>query len=130
MSFATKLSYIEFTETGEKRDIMKFPKTDNEKSSFPGILKVVRNKEGIPIIYPEESKVEGENLLRVVYDKKPVEGIWKDSFEDIRNRVEKEWKTLPAKYDPVSDELKSKVVAWIARQKSKVEAMKEEPAKI
>eukprot|EP01088_Endostelium_zonatum_P013292 TRINITY_DN2775_c0_g1_i1.p1 TRINITY_DN2775_c0_g1~~TRINITY_DN2775_c0_g1_i1.p1 ORF type:complete len:530 (-),score=120.59 TRINITY_DN2775_c0_g1_i1:68-1606(-) len=131
MSFATKLSYIEFSETGEKRDIMKFPKTDNEKSSFPGVLKVVRNKEGIPMIYPAESTVEGENMLRVVYDKRPVGGeIWKDSFDEIRKRVEKEWNNLPAKYDPVSEELKGKVKSWIERQKGKVEAMKEENSKI
>jgi len=39
MSFATKLSYIEYSD-GKKRDVMKYPLTDNGKYSLPGILKI------------------------------------------------------------------------------------------
>jgi len=71
MGFATKLSYIEFAD-GRKRDIMKYPKTDSEKISLPGVLKVVRDQNGIPTIYPVDAQVEGEDLLKVVYDNGPV----------------------------------------------------------
>lgn len=45
MSFATKLSYIEYA-NGDKRDVMKLPKTDTGKTSLPGILRVRRDSNG------------------------------------------------------------------------------------
>lgn len=39
MSFATKLSHVRYAD-GSVRDIMKKPKTDSEKISLPGVLKV------------------------------------------------------------------------------------------
>lgn len=45
MSFATKLSYIEYA-NGDKRDVMKLPKTDSGKTSLPGILRVRRDANG------------------------------------------------------------------------------------
>jgi len=122
MSFATKLSYIEY-KSGEKRDVMKYPKTDNEKISFPGILKVVRNSAGIPMVYPDEAKVEGESVLKVVYDHGPVKGLWTESFDELKERVEKQWKALPPKFDPASPELKAKTAAWVEQYKVKVAAM-------
>ncbi len=40
MSFATKLSHIEYAD-GTARDIMKAPKTDSSKFSLPGVLEVL-----------------------------------------------------------------------------------------
>lgn len=71
MGFATKLSFIEYTD-GKARDVMKYPKTDSEKVSLPGILKVIRDEKGIPTIYPIDADVAGEDLLKVVYDNGPV----------------------------------------------------------
>lgn len=46
MSFATKLSFIEY-EDGTKRDIMKIPKQDRGKISMPGELAVIVDSEGV-----------------------------------------------------------------------------------
>ena len=54
MSFATKLSFIEYT-NGERRNVMKYPKTDSGKISLPGILRVERSSEdGLARVYPVE----------------------------------------------------------------------------
>lgn len=107
MSFATKLSYVRMA-GGEDHLVMKFPKTDGSKSSFPGVLKVVRNAQGIPIVYPKEVEVAGEDLLRVVYDCGPVEGAFSDSFDTVRERVKQEWANLPKQFDPISPALREK----------------------
>ncbi|KAF9953258.1 hypothetical protein BGZ72_005582 [Mortierella alpina] len=69
MSFATKLCHIVY-EDGTKRDVMKHPKTDADKISLPGILDVVRNEQGIPMVYPraESGIPHKNNILQVVYD--------------------------------------------------------------
>ncbi len=65
MSFATKLSYIEYADGGT-REVMKYPKTDVEKTSLPGILKVIRDDvTGIPTVYPAEADIPGDDLLQV-----------------------------------------------------------------
>src|SRR5690606_21157561 len=35
------------------------------KKSFPGILKVKRNKEGVPVIYPSDGTIDKDDLLEV-----------------------------------------------------------------
>ncbi|KAF9938255.1 hypothetical protein BGZ67_000341 [Mortierella alpina] len=69
MSFATKLCHIVY-EDGTKRDVMKHPKTDADKISLPGILDVVRNEQGIPMVYPraESGIPHKDNILQVVYN--------------------------------------------------------------
>ncbi|KAF9567241.1 hypothetical protein EC968_003475 [Mortierella alpina] len=69
MSFATKLCHIVY-EDGTKRDVMKHPKTDADKISLPGVLDVIRNEQGIPMVYPraENGIPHKNNILQVVYD--------------------------------------------------------------
>ncbi|KAF8939396.1 nicotinate phosphoribosyltransferase family-domain-containing protein [Dissophora ornata] len=69
LSFATKLCHVVY-EDGTKRDVMKHPKTDSDKISLPGVLDVVRNEQGIPMVYPraENGVPHKDNLLQVVYD--------------------------------------------------------------
>ncbi|RHZ60515.1 hypothetical protein Glove_352g45 [Diversispora epigaea] len=108
MSFATKLSHVKYAD-GTERNIMKIPKMDSKKISFPGEFVVKRNELGVPIVYPKECcpPNDPDNLLRVIYDHgKVVE--W-DDFDTIRKRVFKEWKALPKVYNNISPELKSKI---------------------
>ncbi|KAG0314706.1 hypothetical protein BGZ99_007913 [Dissophora globulifera] len=69
LSVATKLSHIVYA-NGSKRDVMKHPKSDSDKLSLPGILDVVRNEQGVPVVYPraENGVAHKDNLLQVVYD--------------------------------------------------------------
>eukprot|EP00899_Mesostigma_viride_P010131 jgi/Mesvir1/19119/Mv12861-RA.1 len=119
MSFATKLSHIQYTPDGpggslgdaeRRRDIMKAPVTDASKDSLPGILQV-RRENGIPMVYPvgaTEGAVgpfEGENMLQVVYDCGPVDCGW-ERFADVRKRLATEWESLPPVADVVSAPLR------------------------
>jgi nicotinamide phosphoribosyltransferase len=136
MSFATKLSHVRYAD-GTVRDIMKKPKTDSEKISLPGILKVARDERGIPTVYPEEdTSVTGPNLLvnmimllffvflicllfvsckETIWDSGPVAShAWDDSFEVMRARVKTEWAALPPIHDPRSKSLHAKINKWIA----------------
>jgi len=116
MSFATKLSFIEYPD-GSKRDIMKFPKSDQGKISLPGVLKVVRDEQGHEYVYPKEEDDKDENnLLKVVYDCKP-SSSW-DDFETIRKRVADQWTKAPKVHDVISNQLKEKIKNWIETQKA------------
>jgi len=119
MSFATKLSYIEYKD-GTKRDVMKLPKTDSGKTSLPGMLRVVSDPTtGLCSIIPKNSVDQQpgkDDLLKVVYDGKPKEGIW-DDFQTIRNRVQTQWNKMPKVYDPVSSELHTKIDEWTKQHK-------------
>lgn len=113
MSFATKLSFIKTAE-GKDRDVMKKPKTDMTKASFPGAL-YVKRVNGVPTVFPKahgQVIPEEENLLKVVYDCGPVASMKWDDFDTIRHKTETEWKTTPKTYDPVSQELRDKIMAW------------------
>lgn len=109
MSFATKLSFIEYA-NGEKRDVMKAPKTDLGKFSLPGILKVVRDADGRPVVHPAEADVPGENMLKVVYDKRPLDIKW-ETFDEQRARLRAEWDALPSHFDVISPALHAKMDA-------------------
>jgi len=113
LSFATKLSHIEYKD-GTTRDVMKAPKTDVNKFSLPGILQI-RREDGVPTVYsiPDVGKgrplvAAQDNLLRVVYDKRPVAGAW-DDFSTIRARVAAEWAAAPLRADPISEQLKDRI---------------------
>lgn len=116
MSFATKLSYIEYAD-GRTREVMKYPKTDAEKISLPGTLKVIRNEQGVPVIYPVEADVAGDDLLRVVYDHGPVEGAFPEDFDTLKARVQSEWTALPRAFDPISPQLRQKMDTWVQTMK-------------
>jgi len=111
MSFATKLSYIEYSD-GVKRDVMKKPKTDAGKISLPGYLQV-KLVNGIPTAFP--ANIDGPrdpaNILQIVYDKKPVAVQWED-FDALRKRVETQWKAIPVGHDAISSELRDKINKW------------------
>lgn len=119
MSFATKLSYIHCA-TGEKRDVMKLPKSDSAKISLPGCLRVKRDqKTGLEYVYPKDAdddSYDEDDLLRPVYDHRPLENVW-DDFETIRQRVATEWKKAPRQHNPISKELESKIESWTAAQR-------------
>jgi len=124
MSFATKLSYIVYSD-GRVHDVMKYPKTDAEKVSLPGILKVIRNEQGIPVVYPADADIQGEDLLKVVYDCGPVAGAFPEDFDTLRERVQKEWTNLPRTFDPLSPQLKGRMEEWIKEMKAKMSALKQ-----
>jgi len=112
MSFATKLNYIKYMD-GTKRQVMKFPKTDMSKISLPGILKVKRVN-GIPTVFPaKEDENDPEDLLITVYNNGPVPDIQWPLFSELRERVKREWSTVPTNHDPISAELHSNIDAWI-----------------
>jgi len=125
MSFATKLSYIIYAD-GVERDVMKYPLTDNGKYSLPGILRVEKDKNGIPIVYPAKIEDIGSknNLLKLVYDNGPVKGAFGETFDELRERVEKEWKSLPKKHDVVSDDLKKKIKDVLEKHKEYMKELK------
>ncbi|KAJ1675354.1 hypothetical protein EV182_001440 [Spiromyces aspiralis] len=118
MSFATKISSIVYRD-GTVRDMMKFPKSNKEKTSLPGEF-VVRGggDSGMPpIVYharatdPESWKAAGSaNQLRVVYDNGPVgdseKGPWEgETFDRLRERVRSQWDAYPPLYNAVSTPL-------------------------
>jgi hypothetical protein len=48
---------------------------------------------------------------QVVYDKGPVSGLHWESFDQLRERVAREWTALPPAADNLSDSLKQKIAA-------------------
>lgn len=122
MSFATKLNHIVYSD-GTPADIMKQPQTDSGKFSHPGAL-AVKRVNGIPTVFPKDSgevKPE-ENLLKVVYDHGPVEGLQWADFDTVRNRVRDEWSALPKTSDNVSASLKKKIVEHMKMRGKKIPA--------
>jgi nicotinamide phosphoribosyltransferase len=113
MQFATKLSLVVMND-GTVREVMKKPKTDGGKKSLPGVLSV-RRVDGLPTVFPREleEKDDPDNLLRVVYDSRPVPGAF-DDFITLRERVGREWVACPRTYNPLSAEIQAKTEAWIA----------------
>lgn len=100
------------------RNVMKCPQTDSGKKSLPGVLEV-RRVNGIPTVFPKnDSTSTADNLLKVVYDKKPVPGAWED-FTTVRNRVQEQWAALPLKADTLSAEIKQKMADTFADQKER-----------
>jgi hypothetical protein len=62
-----------------------------------------------------------DNMLKLVYDLKPV-GYKFECFDDLKKRVETEWKSLPLKYNVIGDCLQKK----IDNRKEESKKMKEE----
>jgi nicotinamide phosphoribosyltransferase len=110
MSFATKLSSITYA-SGEHRDVMKTPKSSAAKTSLPGRLFVGRKGPGEPpVVYPQgDSECKSlENCMVVVYNKRPVPGVF-DDFDAVKARVDREWKALPPNGKPISPQLQKKI---------------------
>ena len=106
MSFAVKLNHITYTD-GRAVDVMKAPRDDRGKDSLPGVL-AVKSVGGTPMVFSAEEVSPEENMLRVVYDCGPVEGVHWETFDDLKARVGREWGGLPKTADVVSDVLKRK----------------------
>ncbi|KAJ9071408.1 hypothetical protein DSO57_1037223 [Entomophthora muscae] len=110
MSFATKLSY-RLGMDGIHHSICKDPKTNPGKASLPGKFYVkLEPTHQLPCVYPQPDdsiEMDTENLLRVIYDKGPVDGAF-DSFDTIRQRAYQQWEHSPPHFDPISSELKAK----------------------
>jgi nicotinamide phosphoribosyltransferase len=96
-SFAVKLCHV-VRPDGAEADIMKAPKGAPEKDSLPGVL-AVKRVAGVPTAFPAAEVAPEDNLLRVVYDCGPVEGLEWEEFDALRRRVADEWEALP----PVAD---------------------------
>lgn len=96
------------------------PNQDSGKFSLPGVLQVRRiGPQGIPTVYPagiEVPEATGPNLLRVVYDSGPVAPAPWEEFDAVRSRVAREWRQLPRRYDPISQQLKAKVNRFLAQK--------------
>jgi nicotinamide phosphoribosyltransferase len=117
MSFATKLNYIMYQD-GKERLVMKKPATDGGKHSFPGVLRVARDKDGQLSLYPRAADAKdsdhADNELKVVYDcGKKIAHEW-DDFDTVRARVNAQWDKCKKAHDPVSQEMKDLVAKWIA----------------
>jgi nicotinamide phosphoribosyltransferase len=126
MSFATKLSFIQYAD-GSSRDVMKLPKTDAGKTSLPGILRVVRDELGKEVVVPRESGDDSHrpnDLLRVIYDKRPLPGVWED-FQTVRDRVRTEWTNAPKLHNPISQQLQEKIANWIKTKRELLAATKQ-----
>ena len=102
MSFATKLSYIRYNEEKEKT-IMKAPDRYPSKWSLPGKLAVLQRDNYMPVTYPRKEAEERmrsvpgtcKNLMVTVYDHGKVNTKYmEETFDDIRKRVETQWKCL------------------------------------
>jgi len=117
MAFATKLSHIVYAD-GTSKDIMKLPKTDSGKVSFPGVLSV-KSVGGIPTIFPDGAgPADQPELLVTMYDSGPVAGFHFDDFDTTRARANDTWRALPKLHNPISPELKAKCDRWIAEKRA------------
>ncbi|KAL4447532.1 hypothetical protein ABPG75_004751 [Micractinium tetrahymenae] len=112
LSLATKLSHIVYAD-GTAVDTMKAPKTGPEKASLPGVL-AVKRVNGIPTAFPAELVAPEEDMLQVVYDKRPVPVQW-ENFDELRQRVEREWAALPPTALVLAPELAAKRAAVAER---------------
>ena len=105
------------TVSGQERAIMKAPKTDSGKVSLPGNMQV--NKVGgVPTVFPmtgvgwHDKRIEF-NMLETVYDRGITAWI-PETFQQMRDRLNREWTSLPAKADVISDEMKSLITKTIS----------------
>lgn len=69
---------------------------------------------GVPTVFPADSGEvsDSENLLCVVYNHGPLDGVW-DDFDTLRARIKAEWPVLPKSADVISGSLKAKIISQI-----------------
>jgi nicotinamide phosphoribosyltransferase len=113
LSMATKLSHIIYN-TGATLDIMKRPSDDKGKYSLPGEMEVFYEA-GVPKVYPKETQVGGDNLLKVVYDKAPVDIKW-DSFDTLKTYVNNQMLVAPAHADAISTQMYHKIAGLVSKK--------------
>ncbi|ORX70899.1 nicotinamide phosphoribosyltransferase [Linderina pennispora] len=113
LSAAVKISQIIGVD-GIKRDIMKFPKEEAEKTSLPGRFAVHADpaQNGAP---------DSPNLLQVVYDCGPVPGLQWLCFDDLRARIRQQWDRFPVTAQAVSPQLLEHQQKVLKRQREKVD---------
>lgn len=100
--------FVNLTILIDPRNVMKAPKTDPSKFSLPGQLKVLKNADGLPVVYPDTTEKGGKdpaNFMRVVYDHGPVTDEW-DDFDTVKKRLNEQWEKAPLKFDSISQEMK------------------------
>ena len=107
LSMAVKLCEIQYPD-GRTKHVMKCPSGDATKCSLPGKL-AVKLVDGVPTVFDSGSVDESEDLLRVIYDRRPVN---KDAptFDRVRELVSTSWTALEASktgVDPVSPALRA-----------------------
>jgi len=127
MSFATKLSFIQYAD-GTKRDVMKTPKTDTGKVSLPGAMAVVTlPSSSAPVVYPADQVPVGATpVFETVYDHRPIPGVWDKGgtvphyFDMLRERVETQWKKTPKGGNPISPQLQAKIDAILAERRKQI----------
>jgi nicotinamide phosphoribosyltransferase len=105
LSMAVKLCHITYAD-GKSVDVMKFPVNDTSKTSLPGEVAVTL-VDGIPTVFPATSVDPQDNLLHVVYDKKPIQHTWPD-FDTVKQRVAAEWDAMPRAPHTLSVEMEEK----------------------
>jgi len=104
------LNHIKFAD-GHDKDVMKKPIGDDSKISLPGKL-AVGDRGGVlaPLdkyVFPERSLNYLGNSLEIVYTEEGIRPCLQiDTFDDIRARVEGEWKKTPKKGEALSQEIK------------------------
>ena len=91
LSMAVKLCQITYAD-GRTKDVMKCPSGDPSKCSLPGEL-AVQMVGGVPTVFPKASVAPADDLLRVVYDKRPVKRTER-LFSEIREAVSSSWSAL------------------------------------
>ena len=74
---------------------------------------MVYREAGIPKAFPEVThwgdKILEINLFKTVYDCGSIEAE-KETFQQTRERLEKEWNRLPPKANGISEQLTNKVI--------------------
>ena len=115
MSMAVKLCHITYKD-GTARDVMKCPSDDVSKASLPGEL-AVKNVDTIPTVFPASLVKPEENLLRVIYDKRPLKESKNETFTQIRDRLSSSWDALPKSATVTSPELEKIQQDWIRRHR-------------
>ena len=98
---------------GTVRPIMKRPTGDVSKISLPGDFKVL-TREGIPTVYPREAPVGWEDtlietdLLETIWDNGPTGYVF-ETFQEMRERLDWKWNSLPNNADPISQPMAEKI---------------------
>ena len=109
------LNHIKFAD-GRTKDVMKKPIGDDSKISLPGKLAVGEDSRSLcrslsrrdQYVFPEGSIQYLGNLLETVYTEEGIRPCLQiDTFDDIRARVEGEWKQTPKKGESLSLEMKA-----------------------
>jgi nicotinic acid phosphoribosyltransferase len=102
VNFATKLCYVQYDDLTE-RNIMKSPITDADKRSLPGLFKVKKNEQYIPMVHPIENQAENSNTpygeeMILYYDYKKnglqINNIMTKTFNELKEDVRNNWDNM------------------------------------